>query len=339
MVKAMRISVAAWSPEYSAEIDLGPDEVTVEQVDCSVEPGPWEPRSPGDIGALADMPLAFVDGTRRIDARLFLSDNGSAPVSGVAGSVGVGAVVCDPAPGGPGGRTTPASEPRRARVAELRVDRFLAAGEGTRASLSGSAGLTYQPLPVPGKGNNIDGLVGAVHESMRVREAQLALEMASDHLVFCDGPFAVMRPEPVRVVAFIKSHQRRYLDEDHEQILGKLGCGERTPLFAFGEPRPRYSWYLRLCALSEDDHAWHGLVRCEAPASLGLQGVIQLADASASLLPQFASLPHWDPRAPQNLVPVAGLEKRLRHLLGDRELVYRMIRSAARKAGDGGDRG
>jgi len=335
----MRISVAAWSPEYSAEIDLGPDEVTVEQVDCSVEPGPWEPRSPGDIGALADLPLAFVDGTRRIDARLFLSDNGSAPVSGVAGSVGVGAVVCDPAPGGPGGRKVSNGEPRRARVAEMRIDRFIAAGDGTRVSLSGAAGLTYQPLPVPGTGTTIDGLVGAVHESMRVREAQLALEMATSHLVFSDGPFAVMRPEAVRVVAFIKSHQRRYLDEDHEQIIGKLGCGERTPLFAFGEPRPRYSWYLRLCALEADDHLWHGLVRCEAPASVGLAGVIELADASASLLPQFASLPHWDPRAPQNLVPVAGLEKRLRHLLGDRELVYRMIRSAANKAADEGNGG
>lgn len=337
MVGGMRISVAAWSPEYSAEIDLGPEEVTVEQVDCSVEPGPWEPRSPGDIGALAEAPLAFVDGTRRIDARLFLSNNGSAPVSGLAGSVGVGAVVCDPAPGGPGGRSTPSDAPRRARVAELRIDRFIAAGDGTRASLSGSAGLTYQPLPVPS--NNIDGLVGAVHESMRVREAALAVEMAADHLVFCDGPFAVMRPEPVRVVAFIKSHQRRYLDEDHEAVLGRLACGERTPLFAFGEPRPRYSWYLRLCALQADDHAWHGLVRCEAPASLGLRAVIELADASAALLPQFASLPHWDPRAPQNLVPVAGLEKRLRHLLGDRELVYRMIRSAAKRAADEGETG
>lgn len=331
----MRISVAAWSPEYSAEIDLGPEEITVEQVDCSVESVSWEPHGPGDIGTLADMPLAFVDGTRRIDARLFLTSNGSAPVAGVAGSVGVGAVVCDPAPGGPGGRRTYKGEPRRAQVAALRIDRFIAAGEGTRTSLSGAAGLSYQPLPVPG--NTIDGLVGAVQESMRVREAQLALEMAPDHLVFCDGPFAVMRPEPVRVVAFIKSHQRRYLDEEHEQVLGKLDCGERTPLFAFGEPRPRYSWYLRLCALSEDDHAWHGLVRCEAPSSLGIEAVIELADASASLLPQFASLPHWDPRAPQNLVPVAGLEKRLRHLLGDRELVYRMIRSAARKANDGGD--
>jgi hypothetical protein len=58
---------------------------------------------------------------------------------------------------------------------------------------------------------------------------------------------------------------------------------------------------------------------------------VELADASAGILPRFASLPHWDPRAPQNLVPIAGLEKRLRHLLGDRVLVNRMIRDAARR--------
>jgi len=60
---------------------------------------------------------------------------------------------------------------------------------------------------------------------------------------------------------------------------------------------------------------------------------VALADASASILPAFASAPHWDPRAPQNLVPIAGLEKRLRHLLGERDLVYRMVRSAAQLAG------
>lgn len=328
----MRISVAAWSPEYSAEIDLGPEEVTVEAVDTSVEGGKWDPRSPGDIGALADLPLAFVDGTRRIDARLFLSDNGSAPIPGVAGSVGVGAVVCDPAPAGVHGRARADPAGRRARVSTVAVDRFVAAGDGARASLSGPA-IDYKPLPVPG--SSIDALVGAVHESMRAREAALAVELAPEYLVFVDGPFAAMRREPVRVVAFIKSHQRRYLDEDHETILGSLSCGQRTPLFAFGEPRPRYSWYLRLCDVTDDDHAWHGLVRCEAPASLGRDAVVTLADASAALLPQFASKPYWDPRAPQNLVPVAGLEKRLRHLLGDRELVYRMIKSAARGGTEG----
>jgi hypothetical protein len=63
--------------------------------------------------------------------------------------------------------------------------------------------------------------------------------------------------------------------------------------------------------------------------------VVELADASSKMLPRFASAPHWDARAPQNLVPVAGLEKRMRHLLGDRVLVNRLIKSAAQRMSEG----
>jgi hypothetical protein len=53
-----------------------------------------------------------------------------------------------------------------------------------------------------------------------------------------------------------------------------------------------------------------------------------MADRTAAVLPLVASQEHLDPRAPQNLVPIAALERELRHLMGDRGLVYRAIRSA-----------
>src|SRR5256885_3180871 len=37
---------------------------------------------------------------------------------------------------------------------------------------------------------------------------------------------------------------------------------------------------------------------------------------------------HLDPRSPQNLVPIAALERELRHLMRDRGQVYRAIMSA-----------
>lgn len=43
----------------------------------------------------------------------------------------------------------------------------------------------------------------------------------------------------------------------------------------------------------------------------------------------MASSPHKDPRAPQNLVPIGGLERELRHRLGDQQLLYRSLRGAA----------
>ena len=40
---------------------------------------------------------------------------------------------------------------------------------------------------------------------------------------------------------------------------------------------------------------------------------------------RFASDPMHDPRAPQNLIPIGGLEARLKHLLGDASVVRRAI--------------
>ncbi|MGH2786933.1 MAG: hypothetical protein ACRDJV_03355 [Actinomycetota bacterium] len=320
----MKIAVEAWGPDYGGEIDLGPDDASAEAVDTSCEDRRWEPVSP-PATSTAELPVAFVDGTRRMDARVFLMDGDTAPIPGVAGSVGVGVVLCEPRANGNGSWWGE----RRAECASLRIDRYLALGEGRRLSLSAGPGLEFHALPHPA--TDIDSLADAVHERMRHNEAELARSIASeDRLVFLDGPLAVMRPGAVRVVACIKSHNRRYLKPPEDAVMARLGCGQRSPLFAFGDPRPRYSWYVRLCELEDGHHTWHGLVRCECPAALGLNEAIDLADASALVLPAFASAQYWDPRAPQNLVPVAGLEKRLRHLLGDRELIARMIRSAAR---------
>ncbi|MDQ3915440.1 MAG: hypothetical protein M3323_08960 [Actinomycetota bacterium] len=313
----MRIAVEAWSPEYSAGVDLGaPEDVSVEATKTDWEPWRAVARKslPPDVET-----VAFVDGTRRIEARVFVVDDGHVPRGGVAGSVGVGAVVCSAA-GGDAGAC--------ARISHASVSRHLAVGGGRAPALSAGAGLEYAPMPVPDEG--LELLVDAVHNHMRRAEADVAMAHAEQgHLVFADGPLAVMDPGKRRVVGYIKSHAKRYLPPAEEAVLETLGCGERTPVFSFGDRRPRYSWYVRLCERDRRGHGWQGLVRCEVPAALWIDEAVALADASTALLPRFASKPHWDPRAPQNLVPIAGLEKRLRHLLGERDLVYRMIRSAA----------
>jgi hypothetical protein len=58
---------------------------------------------------------------------------------------------------------------------------------------------------------------------------------------------------------------------------------------------------------------------------------IALADQSAVTLPRFASSPYKDPRAPQNLTPIAGLERRLRGMLGDQRLLMRGLNAAAKR--------
>ena len=58
----------------------------------------------------------------------------------------------------------------------------------------------------------------------------------------------------------------------------------------------------------------------------------------SALLLRFASQPHKEPRAPQNLYPIAGLERALRRRLGDAAVVYRALRRAA-AAGEGASAG
>jgi len=74
---------------------------------------------------------------------------------------------------------------------------------------------------------------------------------------------------------------------------------------------------------------WSGVVRLECSADLPLPEVTRLGDLTARLLPPLASVPHKDPRAPQNLVPIGGLERQLRRRLGDQHVLYRALRAAA----------
>jgi hypothetical protein len=73
------------------------------------------------------------------------------------------------------------------------------------------------------------------------------------------------------------------------------------------------------------DNSLAGVVRVEVSAVIGASEAIRLADISTALLPRFATKPAWDPRAPQNLYPVAALESRLHNRMGDREFIRRCI--------------
>ncbi|MEO8323158.1 MAG: hypothetical protein ABI571_03360 [Actinomycetota bacterium] len=322
----MKIAVQAWAPDYGSEVEIAWDQGRPEDLDTTAEGVGWKALPAGYQDDLTWEEVLFVDGVRRTDARLFVTPDGSdRAASGVAASIGVGAVSCDIGAGN-------GAPVRTARIAAAKVTRVIALGGGGDIQLSGGPGLEYRGLPVAGFAP--DDLDHKVHGLMRDSEAVLAIEFAaatgSDRLVVVDGPLAKMNPGATAVIGMIKSHNATYLDDTENALVSALERGERTPFFFFGGPqRPRYSWYLRLCERDDDMHGWHGIVRCEVPAAHSVGTVTTLADASTCLLPRFASLPHWDARAPQNLVPIAGLEKHLRHLLGARELAYRKIREAA----------
>jgi hypothetical protein len=108
----------------------------------------------------------------------------------------------------------------------------------------------------------------------------------------------------------------------------------RPPAPVPGDPRPLPELLFRLSAgrrfrragqrpVRADRHGRAGGAR-RRPAGNGCLG-----DLTAILLPPLASAPHKDLRAPQSLVPIGGLERQLRHRLGDQHILYRALRAAA----------
>lgn len=303
-----RIFVEGWSPEYGSPLDqdeaLAPSEGSV---DTAVETTDWEPFEGHDDGMDR---IAFVDGVRRIDARLTLDDRASGPVPGICGTFAVGATVWD----------RPA---RRSQVEAVRIERW--------AVLAGGRPETMPPVDLePGYATTTCAsddplaLMKELHTKMRRAEGATASALAASCFVVADGPLNELTAQPT--VGYIKSHRVTYLPPEANEVVAQLAPGQRTPLFTIADYR-RYSWYVRLAVL-QGGHSWTGIVRCEASGQLPKGQVITLADRTAALLPTVASEPHLDPRAPQNLVPIAALERDLRHRMGDQRMVYRSLRQA-----------
>jgi hypothetical protein len=301
-VRVDRIVVDAWDPSYAAPFDV--DEALERppvDVDVEVPGGAWAPVDAGAVDAARE--VLFVDGVQRVDARVTLVD-GREAVMGMAGSFAAGAVRC---------------AGRRAAVEQVEVRR----GLFTRASdvaLVCGAGVRYAPIAVPD--TSTDALLDAMTEQMRALEKVLADDAAAE-LVVIDGPLSGGRHVP-GALGLVKTHRRAYLEEPQLAVVAALGPGQRTPVFLTKTSFSRFSWYLRLPGPRV--HPWAGVVRCEASGDLPLAEVRRLAACASATLPRFASTPHRDPRAPQNLTPIGALERHLRHRLGDPAILDRMLR-------------
>ena len=145
-------------------------------------------------------------------------------------------------------------------------------------------------------------------------------------LLIVDGPLRGRQHLP-RVLGYIKSHHATYLPPELNALVRALAPGQRTPAFHMGTSWDRHSWYLRLPGPAGSP--WAGVVRVECPADLPVAEVTRLAGLSQRCLGRFASAAYKDSRAPQNLYPIAGLERELRRRLGDPRLLYRALRAAA----------
>ncbi len=304
----MRVAVERWAPEYGAPAELAPEEYSTSEVDTGVErsPGLWAPLPASGRRAAC---VRFVDGVRRVDARLWLTGEDGAVHPGVAGSYAAGTTRCDEV----------------AAVERAEVRRVLLSAAPDLAMLTTRHGA-YQPRPVAAAAP--DELVAALQAGMRALEAEVVAAAPPSDLLVVDGP---LRDDalPPSAVGYVKTHRRTYLPPALLAVVGDLDAGERTPLFRTGGRHARASAYLRLPLGRVAAHAWEGVVRLEVHGGLDTADAIALVDRAASTIPRFTSRPHADPRAPQNLAPVAELERVLRRRLGDPALCFRALAVAA----------
>jgi hypothetical protein len=314
--------VEAWAAEYGAPTEEAAAMTAPESPpDLGVETpvGSWAPHRPAPAVGAAETVL-FTDGVRRVDARVWIDDEDGRTRLGVCASYAAGIVRSSRA--GERNGTVPGVAPA-ARIESSEVSRGLFTAAATAEPIVTRL-ATFAVRAAPG--DRSDQLALAVQQRMGELEVELASRAGEADLIVIDGPLRGRQRLP-NAIGYIKTHQVAYLPPLVEGVVRDLAPGERTPLFLTTTSWSRYSWYLRLPGAT--GHAWAGVVRGEASADLDPAAAARLADVAAATLPRFASRSHKDPRAPQNLYPVAGLERALRHRLGDAGLLYRSLCAAA----------
>jgi hypothetical protein len=303
----VKFAVEAWAPEYGSSVDDGGLDVTSAPVDVNVErdAAAWAPIRP----PAAERPrLVFVDGVRRVDARVWIHDDHGSATPGLCATVAAGAVE---------------AEPGRASLVAAEVCRGVYSSAVELAAIETTCG-TYRPRRVASP--TPEALILEVQMRMAALEQHVASEVGEGAVVVVDGPLRGQQ-HMAGAVGYIKTQHVRYLPDSLEGVVGKLGAGERTPLFCVGGRFTRLSWYLRLPGAIA--HPRSGIVRCEVAGDTPLPDAIARADQVSAVLPAFASRPHKDSRAPQNLYPIAGLERELRRRLGDATVCERSLRRAS----------
>jgi hypothetical protein len=311
----VRLDVDGWDPGYGASVDSGdgPASPSSAQLVADVElpESDWRPIGPRD-DVRRPSTVLLVDGVRRIDAGVWVTGDDGLPHRGLAASYAAGVVRCDLDRGA-------------ADVAGAQVRRGLFTSNPTAVDvLAGTVRYTAHQM---GRDDQAT-LTGGVQAQLAALEAAVSGETRDDDdLLVVDGPLRGRQHLP-RALGYVKTHRVEYLPTTLTAVVTALKAGERTPVFEVGTTWQRYAWYLRLP--TESRAPWAGIVRIECSAELPVSQAVALADLSAVTLPPFASTSYKDPRAPQNLVPIAGLERRLRAMLGDARLLYRTLTVAAR---------
>jgi hypothetical protein len=314
----VKFAVDPWDPSYGASLDteLGKSAAQV-ALDVELPTAEWQPIDPDPASVPPDAVL-FVDGVRRVDAQLWVEDGSPEASPALCASYAAG-VVCCCRDGG-----------AHLLTADVRRGLFTTADAADDVRTTAGTYRATRTAPHPDVAP-AQLLSLAVQRELADTELAAAAAARSGHgvaddLLVVDGPLRGRQHLP-RVIGFVKSHRSDYLPPQLGGVVAALRTGQRTPVFRLGSSWERHTWYLRLPC--RPGAPWAGVVRVECSADLPAAEAVTLAARSQVTLPRFASTEYKDSRAPQNLYPIAGLERELRRRLGEPNLLYRALRRAA----------
>lgn len=309
----IRLRLDPWPGDYDGALQIEEfDQTQTAEIDTEVETSVWAVVPSQDHGRPCR--IAFIDGVRRIDARVLGESSSGQPVYGMFGSLAAGAVEV---------------EANRALVKQVAVRRYLILGSNesgdAEAFQVGNVLVTFEPYSAVDSAPNASML--ALQNLMRSEEANLAEQLeTSGACVFADGPLNYFSGLKHQTIGVIKRLYQPYISGPQFALLSQLQPGERTPVFAIRDGKyDRYAWYLRLARPRPMEYGVAGVVRLEVRAGTGVESAVDLANTSAACLPGFASDSTRDPRSPQNLAPIGALEQELRRRLGDAITIRRGI--------------
>ncbi len=336
------IRLEPWSIGYDAPVSINPEEIpSSDNVNTEFEcdNGDWQPMRTAIAPELPNQ-ILFIDGRMRIDS-LWLGRRDDEILYGAFATIAVGAVLVD--------RTI-----SKAKCVAAEIRRIIAIGGNLNPP------VTSIPAPMGGRGelkydfcltkaeNEPDTPSQIVQSAMLDEELRIANEISlnkelikENTLIVRDGPLLYrVYQTPYETIGYVKTMGKAYLKGENAKVLRSLKVGERTPIFRISNNNgSNLSWYLR--SGSQDlnykklgYHDLHGIIRIDLNGGLTLEQAKAIADQSTYLIPQYASHPTRDPRAPQNLTPVGALEKELGRRMGSRELISRRLRSFLAESGN-----
>jgi len=299
----LRLKIDPWSSDYGPSLHLEDTDETPE-VKLDLE-GEWRAHTPQPTEPLEQ--VALVDGVRRMELNLRLEDEARSMKAAI-GTLGCGAILIKPG--------QPQTLTQALRYVDIQAYLLVDAPDGpTLPNLTTLANAT--------------DLMMTLQNKMRETEAVMADRVSEEvGLVIADGPLQSTHSLKHEVIGYIKSQHQQLLERKEMDLVRQLLPGQRTPIFSLGQDTKyhRYSWYLRLDSPAQEETVLAGIVRLEMDAKYGLQQAQKRANQLGVLLPQLKNSRHRDARSPQNLIPIAVLERAVRHRLGDPNLRQRNYR-------------